>query len=259
MMIASEQKGGQCLNTEFKNAVMAADAKAQYDAGAKRLLSQKEILAHILVRTVDGFIGMNPKEAVKYIESEPYIGMVPIEPGLTNILHGSDGKRIVGINTESEDVNEGMVRFDIIFYVRVPSTESSTGKLSKIIINVEAQKDEPTRYGILNRAVFYVSRLISSQKERDFENIRYDDIKQVYSIWICMNMDDNSMSHIHLVKDDLIGLYEWNGRLDLINIIMIGLAKEIPEHSEVYEMHRLLGALLSQKLTADEKLSIMGI
>ena len=36
--------------------------------------------------------------------------------------------------------------------------------LSQIIINVEAQKDEPTGYEILNRAIFYVSRLISSQK-----------------------------------------------------------------------------------------------
>lgn len=48
-----------------------------------------------------------------------------------------------------------------------------------------AQKDEPGEYEILNRAVFYVSRLISSQKERDFENSSYDDIKCVYSIWIC--------------------------------------------------------------------------
>ena len=55
------------------------------------------------------------------------------------------------------------MRFDIVFYVRMKDG------LSQIIINVEAQKDEPQRYGIINRAVFYVSRLISSQKERDFE------------------------------------------------------------------------------------------
>ena len=34
---------------------------------------------------------------------------------------------------------------------------------SQIIVNVEAQKDEPTEYKILNRAIFYVSRLVSSQ------------------------------------------------------------------------------------------------
>ena len=112
--------------------------------------------------------------------------------------------------------------------------------LSQIIINVEAQKDEPTGYEILNRAIFYVSRLISSQKERDFENSSYDDIKRVYSIWVCMNMDESSMSHVHLTKEDLIGSYEWKGNLDLLNIIMLGLAKELPEHDETYELHRLL-------------------
>lgn len=39
---------------------------------------------------------------------------------------------------------------------------------------------------------------------------------------------------------------------------MIGLAKKLPEHDETYELHRLLGALLSQDLTVDEKLNIIG-
>ena len=66
------------------------------------------------------------------------------------------------------------------------------------------------------------------------------------------------MGHIHLTKEDLIGSYEWKGNLDLLNIIMIGLAKELPEHDETYELHRLLGALLSRELTIDEKLDIIG-
>lgn len=130
--------------------------------------------------------------------------------------------------------------------------------LSQIIINVEAQKDEPKRYEILNRAIFYVSRLISSQKERDFENSSYDDIKRIYSIWVCMNMDENCMNHIHLTNDNVLGSYEWKGKMDLLNIVMIGLAEELPGHDERYEMHRLLGALLSQELTIDEKLNIIG-
>ena len=60
------------------------------------------------------------------------------------------------------------------------------------------------------------------------------------------------------INEDVIGSYEWKGNLDLINIVMIGLAKELPEHDETYELHRLLGALLSQELSVDEKLSIIG-
>ena len=231
---------------------MATDRDAQYDNSAKRLIAHKIILARILVKTVEEFKGMDPLEVAALIEGLPYLSAVPVEPGLTNSVHFQNGQRLVGFNTENQELNEGLVRFDIVFYVRMKDG------LSQIIINVEAQKDEPGEYEILNRAVFYVSRLISSQKERDFENSSYDDIKCVYSIWICMNMEENTMSHIHLTKEDLIGSYEWKGNLDLLNIIMIGLAKELPEHDETYELHRLLGALLSRELTVDEKLDIIG-
>lgn len=240
------------MNTEIANAVNAAGDKAQYDTHVKRLLAQKSILAHILVKTVDEFKGMKPEDVVKYIEGEPSISVVPVEPGLANMEKtDAAGQRIVGLNTENAEINEGLVRFDIIFYVRMKNG------LSQIIVNIEAQKDEPTEYKILNRAIFYVSRLISSQKERDFVNTNYDDIKQVFSIWICMNMDDNSLSHIHLTKDELLKSCNWKGNLDLLNIVLIGITNEIPEHDEKYEMHRLIGALLSSELKEQEKLDII--
>lgn len=240
------------MNTEIANAVNAAGDKAQYDTHVKRLLAQKSILAHILVKTIDEFKGMKPEDVVKYIEGEPSISVVPVEPGLANTEKtDAAGQRIVGLNTENAEINEGLVRFDIIFYVRMKNG------LSQIIVNIEAQKDEPTEYKILNRAIFYVSRLISSQKERDFVNTNYDDIKQVFSIWICMNMDDNSLSHIHLTKDEMLKPCNWKGNLDLLNIVLIGITNEIPEHDEKYEMHRLIGALLSSELKEQEKLDII--
>ncbi|MFR7857885.1 MAG: hypothetical protein ACLU3V_10920 [Roseburia faecis] len=240
------------MNTEIANAVNAAGDKAQYDTRVKRLLAQKSILAHILVKTVDEFKGMKPEDVVKYIEGEPSISVVPVEPGLANMEKtDATGQRIVGLNTENAEINEGLVRFDIIFYVRMKNG------LSQIIVNIEAQKDEPTEYKILNRAIFYVSRLISSQKERDFVNTNYDDIKQVFSIWICMNMDDNSLSHIHLTKDEMLKPCNWKGNLDLLNIVLIGITNEIPEHDEKYEMHRLIGTLLSGELKEQEKLDII--
>ena len=246
------------MNTEIANAVNAAGDKAQYDTRVKRLLAQKSILAHILVKTVDEFKGMKPEDVVKYIEGEPSISVVPVELGLANMEKtDATGQRIVGLNTENAEINEGLVRFDIIFYVRMPSVDDTKNGLSQIIVNIEAQKDEPTEYKILNRAIFYVSRLISSQKERDFVNTNYDDIKQVFSIWICMNMDDNSLSHIHLTKDEMLKPCNWKGNLDLLNIVLIGITNEIPEHDEKYEMHRLIGALLSSELKEQEKLDII--
>lgn len=45
--------------------------------------------------------------------------------------------------------------------------------------------------------------------------------------------------------------------LDILNIVMIGIAKKLPKHDEMYELHRLLGALLSKELMTDEKLNII--
>ena len=43
----------------------------------------------------------------------------------------------------------------------------------------------------------------------------------------------------------------------MLNIALIGLANELPKQDDKYELHRLLGALLSQKLTPNEKLNII--
>ncbi len=90
-----------------------------------------------------------------------------------------------------------MIRFDIVFYVRIPSKDNEKNRLTKIIVNIECQKDELTAYSMLNRAIFYAIRLISSQTKRDFMNLNYDDIKQVLSIWVCMNMENNSKENIN--------------------------------------------------------------
>ena len=100
---------------------------------------------------------------VPYLEGEPFINTVPIETGFTNTVIKNDESLVVSLNSENPELHEGMIRFDIIFYVRMKDG------LSQIIINVEAQKDEPNGYDILNRAIFYGSRMISSRKEKDFK------------------------------------------------------------------------------------------
>ena len=119
--------------------VYSADAtyqKAQYDASAKRLLGQKIILAHILIRVVDEFKDMDADTVASLIEGEPYISQIPVEPGLTNkeTVDARTGERIVGLNTESSEIDEGKVYFDIIFYVRMRDG------LAKMIINLEASQ-----------------------------------------------------------------------------------------------------------------------
>ena len=240
------------MDKDIKKSISATDKDAQYDEKAKNLLGHKIILAHILVKTIDEFKGMNPKDVVQYIEGEPYISRVPVDAGSTNVEKEQDGEKVIGLNTENSELNEGMVRFDIIFYVQMKDG------LSQVIVNIEAQKTEPSAYDIINRAVFYVSRMISSQKGREFVNSNYNDIKRVYSIWVCMNMSQNCMNYIHLTQESVVGTYQWKGDIDLANIVLIGLAEDLPEKEEKYELHRLLGALLSAKLDVNTKLDIIG-
>lgn len=70
----------------------------------------------------------------------------------------------------------------------------------------------PTEYHILNPAISYACRLVSSQKERDFVNKKYDDIKQVYTIWICMNMPKDSTDYYYLINKKVLGNCKWGGK-----------------------------------------------
>ncbi len=60
------------------------------------------------------------------------------------------------------------------------------------------------------------------------------------------------------VKDELLRPHDWKGNLDLLNIVMIGITNEIPEHDEDYELHRLIATLLSSELKEHEKLDDKG-
>ena len=72
-----------------------------------------------------------------------------------------------------------------------------------------------------------------------------------------MNIEYNSLSHIHLVKDEMLSSYGWKGNIDLLNIVVVGITNNIPEHDEIYAMHRLIGALQSTELKEQEKLDII--
>jgi hypothetical protein len=73
-----------------------------------------------------------------------------------------------------------------------------------------------------------------------------------------MDLEENCMNHIHLTDDKVLGNHTWKGRLDILNIVMVGLGKEIPKmEDDDYEMHRLLGTVFSEELSAEDKIKVM--
>lgn len=61
------------------------------------------------VKAADVYKGMVPEDVVPYIEGEPYISMVPVEPGLTNTTREENGQRVIGLNTENQEIHEGLI------------------------------------------------------------------------------------------------------------------------------------------------------
>ena len=107
--------------------------QATYDHLAKRLLSRKIILAHILKATVTEFADCSVEDIEKkYIEGDPLlsINQIPLDDTLD----------IKGKPTESKSPMEGIVTFDIIFDATTPTN----GEQIKIIVNIEAQKSTKT-------------------------------------------------------------------------------------------------------------------
>ena len=229
-------------NHALKHAISVEESKSQYDHYAKKILSVKIILAHILIESIEEFKDMKPEVVAGLIEGEPKISE---NAGI------SSTEKIQGLNSEDFEPGISGIRYDIIFYVQM-----SDG-LSKMIINVEAQRKQPTKYRLLNRGIFYTCCMVSSQKDRFFANENYDDINKVYSIWLCFNMNEDSMTHYHLTSEDVIGHEEWKGYVDLLNLVMIGLRDNLSKKEEGHGLHRLLGTIFLPSVTKQEKFQIL--
>ena len=216
------------------------ERNAAYDHLAKRLLARKSILAYILKYAVSEFIDCSLDDiAKKYIEGEPllHINTVPLDDTLD----------IKGKHTESNSPLEGLVTFDIIFDAFAP-----TGEPIKLIINIEPQKTTTSiGYKLMKRAVYYVARLISSQKEKEFHGDDYNSLKKVYSIWIAMDVQRyraNSIQEYSLTEKVLHGdFHDKLQNYDLIKIIILNLGIKSTSHKLLDLLHLLFMDLKSSE------------
>jgi hypothetical protein len=189
--------------------------------------------------------------AEKYIEGTPQIAEVAVNPD----EEPDGGEQIRGASTEDSTINEGTVTYDIRFLAIVPVT----GELLRLIINVEAQNDFYPGYPIIKRAIYYCSRMISSQYETEFTDAHYEKIKKVYSIWICMNPPKNrgnSITRYSVKEENLVGdVKEKVEDYDLLTAVMICLGDS---HGDNYSgILKLLDVLLSSERKPEEKKKIL--
>lgn len=202
----------------------------KYDTNAKRILANKQVLARILKKTVSEFRDMSFPEIMKCIEGEPEISTVPVHPGLTN------SPTITGMQNEDNIPFEGIVYYDIRFYVKVPQDN----KIVKIIVNVEAQKSFYPGYHLETRGIVYGARLISAQLDTEFVAPHYDQLKKVYSIWICFDSSKeqaNAISEYKITKHDIIpGIRDNQKAYDKLSVVLITLNSAIKSDDQFIAM-----------------------
>ena len=246
------------MKNELSRAMASADVKVRYDTQCKRVLSQKEILARILARTVKEFAGMSVEEIIPCIEGTPEIAVVSIDPGKTNqkrVLHMEEEKRIAGLANEDKVADEGEIYYDIRFYVHIPNEEGHI----RMIVNLEAQKSYYPGYEIVTRGIFYDARMISAQLGTEFEHSKYDDMKKVYSIWVCTHPTkefQNTLIRYSIRPEQLIGnAVEKSENYDLMSVVTICLGE--PGTENYTGIVKFMDVLLSSSRAATEKKKIL--
>jgi hypothetical protein len=247
-------KGIQQMETEntLAKIIDSAGEKASYDAACKRLLANKIILAWIMKSCIEEYKDCDVNEiAEKYIEGNPQVSQVAVHPD----EEVNDVEQIVGVSTEDSRIKEGMITYDVRFFAVAPIS----GEFIKLIINVEAQNDFYPGYPIPKRAIYYCSRMISAQYGTEFTDARYDKVKKVFSIWICLNPSKekgNSITKYSIKEENLVGnVKEKVTNYDLMTAIIICLGE--PDKDNYSGILKLLEVLLSSEREAEEKKKIL--
>lgn len=229
-------------NTLAKN-ITAAGEKAAYDAACKRLLANKIILAWIMKSCLEEYKTHSIHEiAEKYIEGVPQIAEATVNPDEET---RNCGEQIQGVKNEDSTIQEGTITYDIRFLAIVPGT----GETIRLMVNVEAQNDFYPGYPIIKRALYYCSRMISSQYGSEFTETHYENIRKVYSIWICSNPPkkrENTITRYSIQEENLIGqVSERKENYDLLTVVMICLGHA--DDDNYTGVLKLLGVLLSSE------------
>ena len=243
------------MKNELAEDLTLAEGKSQYDMYCKRILANKVILAWILKYVTEEFKDMEISRIKACIGTDVQISEVNVLPGRTNMpadtVNKPDPEKVMGESVEDSVPGEGELFYDIRFSVYYGRQKHRI----KMIINVEAQKELHPGYSITTRGVFYGARMISAQKGIEFMGKDYDNIRKVYSIWICMNAPDyigNAIADYSIHKKDRIaGIPDQKETYDKLSVVIICLNEKSKKGNRLTKM---LGILLSPKIKAGSKM-----
>mgnify|MGYP000687902981 FL=1 len=163
------------------------------------------------------------------------------EPTVTLRFPERLGVKVQNTGSESVDEEDGKIIYDIKFPVYYK------GKKKEFIINIEAQKSSKKSklgYKLENRITYYMGRMISEQKGTEFSGSSYDDIKSIYSIWICMDTKktDDSIIEFGMKSNLIYGKIKIIPKLSKINGALINVRTRTAKNRELSK-NRLIAML----------------
>ena len=177
------------------NLITRSNKTIMYDQYCKMLIGHPYMLARIISCFVEEAKHLSLDEIKKLIKGVR-IGDKIVNPH----FHLMDKEAFIK--------DEGLMCYDIYFYIDLPQIVQST---KRVYINIEIQNNPYTKYHLVTRSIAYSSRMISSQWGREYDSENYDGMKKVYSFWImpqATKSKDGCINQLKIAENHLSGNYE---------------------------------------------------
>ena len=226
------------------NLITSSNKTIMYDQYCKMLIGHPYILARIISCFVEEAKHLSLDEIKKLIKGVR-IGDKIVNPH----FHLMDKEAFIK--------DEGLMCYDIYFYIDLPQVDQST---KRVYINIEIQNKASPRYHLVTRSIAYSSRMISSLWGREYDDKNYDGMKKVYSFWImpqATKSKDGCINQLKIAENHLSGNYEEKiESYDKEEQLMIYLSKGHSPNDKYESYDEILmpiGALLNNTLNYQEK------
>ena len=199
------------------------------DHGFKTVISNADVLAMLLKDFLPEFQGMDYEEVKNYLD---------VNEDTNTVREG---------NTEIR-IEEGCIIMDSAFEIKVPD-----GTKRSLKVGIESQSSIGKRTRLLRRMQVYGGGMMFSQLGRDISDNRYEDAKDVYTIWIVLNPTTEFKNHIYhyCLRDDNGTKMGGDTPMSGINIIIVGLGSYDDDDTD--ERLRFVTTLLSPKMDMTER------
>lgn len=223
------------VNTNLAETLTSIEEKqAMHDDYAKLVLADPQVLANIVKVIVPEFRSYSIDKII------PCIGETVVSLRLPEKLC----IRIESVGTEDIDADDGKIVYDIRFPLYY------NNRTIKFLVNVDAQRSTSNNklgYHIESRIAYYMARMVSSQKNVEFIKSNYDELKDIYSIWICMDTQDGEDSIIELgIQPKLLyGKSNWMPKRSIMNGAIIRIRDSKDREESKNKLIAMLEVLLS--------------